>query len=642
MFVAKCLRQGLVLSAALLWGLIAHAYEAADTNVIGQPLEGEYFVIDMNASGRYLLLANFDPALASQLDDGAPCRIWRKDTGSGDIRTGDLELVFESNQRFNYCAGAKISANGRYVATAPGQSVSADQGVCDAPGARVQALQVKDLDTGDIRRVWRRWQPEGANEIARVCILASANAWYPPQNIYALSGNGKVAALQSVFGFEFDPEFELLDVETGMIESLADKGAVTSLALSHNGARVAMTVRDISDSGDVLPGTLAEQPSGPSAVLICGQTGRCDRLPGAPSSDADSGTGTWWNQYNKEVLSLYGNRLPDGDDCESWWQCPELAPSTVSIQILRRSLDKVRRPAKLRKLSRLTSLRDGGWSRNGKRLSWIEYPDRSAGWCSGPTLGDAVCEPSGCTAEECELTAHTFFTSTRKLRSQTTTFDPTTLTGCHEYAPEPMTSNYVSPGIDCTAKLSRNGNYMLYPRSVRYPFNDGWQPNALAIKDFVCADRLSLETPLMDPETIPCPAVYPDAGPFISIHEYDRDTDYINPVLWYVRNLQDGWTQLVSTMPGDNLFTTNKAMLSANGTTLAFQSRDPVAVKEAQALHPGCSWSPFPMFAMQLSLATGDTTKTVAEDDFIVYPATPTLCAVPEPRRDSRVVVGQY
>ncbi len=602
-----------------------------------------YRAIDISADGRYVLLDNYATGFGLDANTGYPlypenCQILRKDRV-----TDELLIVFESDpDEYEFCNGAKISADGNIVASSPiGPSSNSDCSViaelengqfgCDF--GVVTALIVRNLSSGEDNEVRFQWITQSARPIG-----SGAFGRYPGKNIHSLNSAGDTALITSlaVIGNITQAIFELVDVTAGTVEPVilnTDEGNyvfISGIALSEDGTRIALNAQLQSPylAGYPYPPPTrypsTDGPTGPDFILTCGQIGRdrCDQF----------------------------GELPPPGDCGSWWGCTIPAePPANNIYIIDRISGTQTLPEALSNLPAGVMLLANAWSTDGNQLSWIETPKMPVGRCSPSSVPN--CSIDACAAADCELKVHHYNFSDDLLTIRQTQYDLETLSLCRA---TPTTENYIGfvTELACTPRLNRNGDRLLYARAIKHPFGSDWQPQVLS-GDFVCVTRESLQTPGAEPELIDCPITDPGGLPgplpgpcdIIQICNYfpfnwAQQTSYSAPVNWYVLDLLTEHTQLVSVTDAGQLFQSNGTLFSDDGSTVIFHSRDPrlqtddptaLAATEA-AMDEACFWSPAGS-SSNLRVATNDNVQyaAAAEDDFNVYRETPVFCPVPDP-----------
>lgn len=444
-----------------------------------------YQALDVSADGRYVLLSNY-PVGGFGLDANTRypvypdnCQILRKDR-----QTGTLVTAFASAPGgFEFCNGAKISADGHIVVASPaGSQVSCTE------GGEVTALIARNLATGADTEISTTWTPP-AGDSSRLCYGPDATLQYPGQAVHSINSAGNFALLSNyaVLGGVTQPIFDLVDIRAGTIEAVAleiEEGAspwIKGVALSEDGMQLAVNAVIYSpylpdESGSTGPD--ASQPTGPSGALVCGQDGRCSLL-NIPPAGGDS----WW-AFGYEPVPR------------------ELPPS--NIYIIDRVAGTQSVPDALTNLPDGTTLQTNAWSADGRRLSFLEAPQFILGCYVADENGTTECFPADtCAGADCELTVHHYDFAAATLNSYRTDYDPDTLSLCRPTADSDSTG--IVTNINCMPRLSRDGNRLLYARAVAHPFGGDWLPNPLASDNFRCVTRESLATPGSDPVFIECP-----------------------------------------------------------------------------------------------------------------------------------------
>lgn len=574
-------------SLLLAAGLASQAFAATglqqvDTDVNGLPLDpsttvdGAYKVLDTSANGRFVLLSNFTgsrfPDGASQVTPETDCVIYRKDT-----LTGELRNVFAgSDDHYAFCSNAKISRNGRYVVAPPIEFI--DEPICEAPYRVNAALAVrKDLVSDEITEVRANFDFASSSDIARIC---SASPDYPislpTRHAVALSGNGSVVVLRrhDIFNAPIDADNLIVDFKDQSAEPL--------------------NIRPLNED--------------PEAIV----------------------------SVNWVALSTNGNRVAavgtvNSPVCRPSCQLP-YEPEKPSIYILNRARDTQRRPLKLSNLNNVR-LNDNAWTAKGKRITWLEYPDTLSGsrcfWDANTQ--EQICESTdSCDANDCELKVHGFNLQTRARWSRSAEVDPATLNLCFENDPTTGAARFVATQ-GCEPRLSRSGRKLLLARAVRYPFGGSWQPDLFEDDNFVCVDKVSLENPSLEPQYIECPEPDYNGGPILPGQLTWRErVNYNAPITWYVLDLNEKHTTLVSITDEGDLYSSDGAWLTDRGDKVFVQSSDPrlqltEGIEAAIEPDTDCTWSPGKHIS-NLALATNDNVDYYAEDEFVVFPATPITC----------------
>ena len=124
-------------------------------------------------------------------------------------------------------------------------------------------------------------------------------------------------------------------------------------------------------------------------------------------------------------------------------------------------------------------------------------------------------------------------------------------------------------------------------------------------------------------------------------------TSYSAPVIWYVLDLETNHTSLVSITDKGQLFQSNGALFSDDGTTVVFnsqdprlQSNDPEALAATEAtFDEACFWSPAGS-SSNLRVATNDNVAFSTEDGINIYRETPVFCPVPDPALAAHIFAG--
>jgi hypothetical protein len=180
---------------------------------------------------------------------------------------------------------------------------------------------------------------------------------------------------------------------------------------------------------------------------------------------------------------------------------------------------------------------------------------------------------------------------------------------------------------------------------VRYPFGDNWQPDPLADDDFICIDKVSLETPNVEPLIVECESDQQTAPYPLSWRNFSK---YNAPIIWYVVDINSGYKTVVSVNRQQQLFQSDGGWLADNGEVAIFQSADPrlqldsvELLAEEEALDQACLWTlgenmdVLPVLPYEkevivnsrtLRVATNDNVKAYMEEDFAVFRETPELC----------------
>jgi hypothetical protein len=570
--------------------------------------------LDISADGRYVLFSNYSTIQRAFGGDPGPyaenCRIWRKDR-----QTGKLLKVFESDpDGFEFCSGAKLSADGNRVAASPTgpagpcTAITMPDGFAGFDCGEVTTLLIRDLATGAIEKAVHQWLPYAA-DLGRIDAGSpGSSVRYGGAQIFSLSADATVAVLAHL---------AVLDGYTQMVYSVAD---------AHMNTLDSLAVQKAIETDSVRISSVALSTDGARLAV-----------------------GAWVSSLCQPDSTSTSCQPPPG--CEgiysSYW-CfgyPRYEPAIHRIYIVDRLSGAVNVPAALDNLPQGTTLGANAWSVDGNYLSWIEVPKFPiCGKYSGGTIG---CTPEvSCAGQECELTLKRYNFSSSRIRTRQTVFDPETLSLCSPYAYD--RSVLAVTRLNCTPQLSRDGNRLLFGRAVRHPFGGDWQPDIFSHAT-VCISKASLDSPGMEPELIECPS----SGPQLP---YDLGSaEYSAPVNWYLQDLRTGHTALVSITDAGQLFQSNGVLLADNGRAAVFSSRDPrlnnllpnANQYDESQLPEGCFWSPAGS-SSNLLVATNDNTSVSTNmpsapeipgfpdsgyevPEFYEYPETPVFCPVSYP-----------
>lgn len=552
--------------------------------------------LDISADGRYVLFSNYSPTgpwAFGYVPEN--CRVYRKDR-----QTGELLKVFESDPNgFEFCNGAKISADGKRVAAAPGGPAGPCTAIVLPDGESaydcgdVTALLVRDLGAGTDEQVTRQWLLAGGDGRVPVGGMPSR---YPGAVIHSLSADATIAALKNlaVIAGTTTHVFSIADARMNTLEDVvvqpadsAGRLTVYSVALSQDGSRLAVHATVSSPC-----------------------------LPNSTSSTC---------------------QVPVCHPANYWcWISPppqQYEPAINRIYIIDRLAGTQSVPAALDNLPGEVTLAANAWSPGGNFLNWFELPKFPPGIIY--QCGILPCVPTQfCEGSDCELKVHRYNFTNARVRTRQTSFDPETVSLCADLGPR------------CLPQLSRDGNKLLLGRAVKYPFGGNWQPNSY--REPVCITKTSLDSPDGIPEFVECPDGGPASGPGIG---------YSAPVNWYLQDLITGHTTLVSLTDTGHLFQSSGALLADNGRTAVFRSFDPrlqnlvpgATQYDESRLAEGCFWSPTGSSSNLLVASNDNTNIAVRQNQLLsapippfpdpgteislvyVYPQTPVFCPVSHP-----------
>ena len=611
-------------AALLVWTGVSTAHDVVSGAASGMPLPpspimaaDQYAPLDVSDDGRYVLFANYSPDETPDIIDviilnQAQCNIYRKDRA-----TGNLDLVFQSSAESGryFCRGAMMSADGNVimaqVLSEPdnpvGELVDID-GTIYASFGDVVTLVVADMNSNTTTDIKAPYFTNNANDIARINLGQGFGGL--PVSLYrleTLSADG-TRAIVSRFNFSGRPLYD----EVGYVDIASSQ--VEFGFLPANGFSVPTTFvqgLSLSSDGQTLLIPLPYFSSTGNGVF-------------SPATQAvwlyDFGTG-----MADEVIELREDQPPAGTGLRTFG---------------RHSL-----------------------STNAGTISWVRGPAICSPGFTFPAPPSPVndqpdfCDPETalpvCEGEDCELTFSRIDLATREISHATTLTDPDGST----------------PGFTNAVKFSADGSRALYPRLVREPFGEGFRTRLfdrepLGNDNFVCANRDSIDSGSGVPVIEPCTPSQPgpirpeNGGPIIGVQDY---TDYESPVLWVIKDFNRNQEIVVSAHDGQ-LFQSSSALLSGDGGTVAFSSRDsrlrnpalfaqrgpvlddpvvaPAALPEAfsddSMLDPACFW-PAAGNVPNLRIATNDNVRFFTAPTQYVYEAAPVFCPAPTPVHDGHV-----
>ena len=616
-----------------------------------------YAVLDTSDDGRFVLLADHYPGARAYSIRGPvassilneDCHIYRKDRQSGEL----LTVFSGDSETYDYCNGAKISADGNLVATSPSVPFPQDCIAQNTPdGAEwncgeFTALVIKNIAADSTREILSNdlshvfVSPRSETEIgpyncfspafSGTCNIAQR---FPGLSIEAFNGPGNVAILQrNAISFESGLTRtlrQLVDIEAGTVEHISldfleDHPFASSVAVSEDGKKLAIAATYLARDG------VRQSPSSVEIGNIY-----CDETDPPPLS-------AWFGSSCTEDPDSADTPESGADSWEDYIaNQPSIPVPETDIYIIDRVAGTNTLPAELTSLASMR-LETNAWSADGLHISWIEMPDMVTFCAFRPGDNERHCFPdNGCEAEECELRIKRYNLVAQSLQESRTEYDPETTSLCRARDVPNLPITFAA----CQPQLNRDGSKLLFGRAVMHPFGGDWvpmtafDPYGLA-DDQTCITRASAETPGASPELVDCPE--PEAPGF----SYPRPRGSFGaPVLWYVFDTATENTTLVSTTDSGKLFQTTSMRFSDDGSAIIFNSRDQrlrdyplsVAGTDENALPEDCFWSPADSGG-DLRVATNDNVRPVLDEtnDIYEYLKTPVFCQIPTPALERQI-----
>lgn len=611
------------------------AGEPVPTELIADFSDSELRPLDVSADGRYVLMANFDSENRVfgifNLSD-SNCKIYRKDRSTGDLLT-----VFASEEGVvNYCSDAKMSADGNIVVISPTAAPENVEGerVEDQRGRlvyrhRIIALMVANIDSGTRRNIWSTVDSvdpfsQGRREV------------FSGYNVYELSANGRTALLgfydgfvDSAIGFMALIDIEAETVTADLLSDFPQKAGIDT-------ERFSLRLTGVSLSGDgtkiAVAAALAERDS-EFGGIVCGQVGRCDFFGGENREN-------FVPPIRHERVYILDAQVLDYTEVRDLRRERVFTLGTgedFAEQYLRGQYPPQR------------TLRADSLSDNGRTLTWLEFDYGTSFnpncYVFPPPGATSACGSPGSPClelESCEIRVVGYNFNTRQFRETYTRLSETT----------------TNQGA-LTGQLSANGRKLLYARSINRPFGGDFAitpPNRL---DYLCVSRASVDNGSGVPVEEACvpggpvPQPFdPDAGGGF-LDDINGSPVPINfnlapfvggpvlsaPVLWYIVNLNTGKETLVAQTDG-TMFHAGNVVMSDDGRTVAFQSRDPRLrddiMPDESMLPEQCFWPNGPD-EPNLRVVTNDNATFYTSDTQYVYADMPALCLPPIPEIEAQV-----
>ena len=663
-------------STLLLATFTAHAGpELVSSDVSGTPFistadETLLDALGISEDGNYVLFS-----------DPGTCTIYRKDRNTGEL----LTVLESSDAGYKFCGGAELSDDGNLVAASPTQ-LFPNECIDERPDengeigcyfGELTELLIKNIATGEITEITREFISRSAGDIGRIPGDSSFRYGVALQGFAGDGGHAVISTIQIEFGIIY-PSFRLIDVAAGTNQPIAPQLAddqtirITSASISDDGNRLALLASIITPptppEGTYCPGPTPGPglpptgSTGPSAVIICGQTGRCDVLDPNPGLPVDGSGGSYW-----EWGFPPDECLPDvqGPDVFIWDRAQELLTALNAAEG-EGVLPVVHAPV---------------ISGDGNTAAWLNRADL----CYGLDANTGAfipypCDGEGESCESGDCDNQLFLANLlSETRARITAPDPETDVCATGFSGG---IGLIRPLRQCDIELSDDGQQVLYARTLTHPYGGDWSVDNSDLPN-TCIDRAAWENNAEVIE-VECTNSYPGPGPGCYTpsgpqpcelpENYDplcnyfgspypctnpltltassadgvlynngpiigfSTVNYSEPLTWHLFDASIDHTTLVSIDDANQLFHASAGKLAGNGSAWAFDSRDPrlqdipatpPAVSEAE-LDAACFWS-LPGSSANLRIVTNDNVVTDETDDQIVYPGTPVLCPVPDP-----------
>jgi hypothetical protein len=276
----------------------------ANGQILVEPgtLTSIYHLEDITPDGRYALFSSRET-----------CTLYRKNR-----RTGELLTVLENTRAdstdgsgYSWCNGAGISANGNLVAASPTQNLGEPELISTDPHrgelysfGNVVVVARKNITTGELAEVTREYTGN-ANDIARIQL---GNGCCYANQFRELSTDGDTALIADIvtaIGFgqplinptsystvKIDAQ-TITAVRLPLDANLDFQPVISQATMSSNGAQLLLHVATVIPNQLPDPRIQQDGPTGPDAVIICGQLGRCDDI-GTPPEDCSPTDESWW------------------------------------------------------------------------------------------------------------------------------------------------------------------------------------------------------------------------------------------------------------------------------------------------------------------------------------------------------------
>jgi hypothetical protein len=194
------------------------------------------------------------------------------------------------------------------------------------------------------------------------------------------------------------------------------------------------------------------------------------------------------------------------------------------------------------------------------------------------------------------------------------------------------------PGRVGEPQFSANGRWLLYPRQVRYPFGGTDEIQSLTTT-LTCLDRTAIDSG-SGAVAVTCE----DLGPALP---GAVTPSYVPPTIWTLRNLDTG-LEVAASVHSDG-FQSTRALLSDDGATAVYQSRDPrlrhdpltgISSLDESLLPDACFWPDGPD-AISIRAVTNDNTQFVTTATQYRYPELPVICPAPAPVLEGQVFASE-
>ncbi|NOR19630.1 MAG: hypothetical protein GQ538_06035, partial [Xanthomonadales bacterium] len=265
-------------------------------------LSSLYHLEDLTPDGRYALFSSRET-----------CTLYRKNR-----RTGEVLTVLENTRAdstdgsgYSWCNGAGISADGNLIAASPTQNLGEPELISTDPFGgelysfgNVVVVARKNITTGEVAEVTREYTGN-ANDITRIqlgngCCYASqfrelsadGDTALVADNITAI-GFGQPLTSPTGYSIVKIAAQTVTAVRLPLDANLDVQPVISKATMSSDGARLLLHVATVIPNQLPDPRIQQDGPTGPDAVIICGQLGRCDVIGTLPEDGGPIG-GSWW------------------------------------------------------------------------------------------------------------------------------------------------------------------------------------------------------------------------------------------------------------------------------------------------------------------------------------------------------------
>ncbi len=556
-----------------------------------EPVQGpEYVPLDANSNGRFVLFANYrlPEAAGGYTANSAECTVYRKDR-----ITGDLLTVFQSEAGVReYCRGGLLSADGNLVVV----PVAAPPSNPDGEIIEIDGVPVASYGEAVILAV-KDIASGTVTEISQPLVTRNAS------DIARIElGNGG-------FGLPLAPAPRLHDLSADGNVAITATLDINSGNLGEVFQLVDIDTATIDD--DLLAGLSFTAPDvNLRGVAVSRDGSRAALWVALTSPVTDPNQPFLWPAFETEYRLYYKN-VPEGTftELEALGFGPVENP-TLGLNV------------------RAPILTADGLSNNANVVTLLQEPPMCV---ADTTTFPGVMEPCApdeplraCEGTECEIRVIRYNVSRDFLQIQTT--PPR-----EGSAPGPVLSD---------VRISSSGLRLLYPRTVTRPFGGDFEIDPFDNRR-ICIDRDSIDSGSGVPAEVACDITGPTL-PFPSTVALSA------PTLWFLRNL-DTRADLTASID-ENGFLSTSAVISDDGLTVVFGSRDPRLRDDEltgvnsldEALLPAeCFW-PDNEGGYNIRVVTNDNVRFDTTDTQYIYPFMPVFCPAPSPVITGQVFAEDY